>query len=288
MDRPILTRSFKVKIGSVFAGVVSAALIGMAAASAGDVLHRCEGCNDLQMEGRAKHLGAGTHHIFSIDGGRVRAFEVLYEPELVTGPGADPWHVWSVPVSQEVRDAFQGFLLVQGPTTQVVEVRLVDLDMPNTGGASAYSIMTDFSLRGRIGDRLGQGNWPGLSPIMSALISAGLSFLGMEEPTQVHFKIMTEDGSYVVYKWQSGKPGAEYQPGMSRNADGTPIPEANSPEYQGNYSGADLERLADHMERIGATVERQGNLPGRTAQWMDCTWNSRTNTLHCTVRYTDL
>lgn len=253
---------------------------------AGNALHRCEGCSQAQMENRAKQLGVGTHHIFSVSGSRVRAFEVLFEPERVTGPTADPWLVWSIPVPQQTQEAFAGFLMVQGPATQIVEVELVDLDVPNSSNASAYTIMTDFSLRGRIGDRIGQGNWPGLSPYLSAFLSAGLSIFGMEEPTQVHFKVVTKDGSYVVYKWQSGIVGAKYQPGMSRNADGEPIPESNSPEYQGSYSGADLERLSEHMERIGASVDRSGGGPGRTAEWMDCTWDG--HRLHCVFRYTNL
>lgn len=260
------------------------ALSSVEATAGNPVGHSCDGCGYSQMRDHAKSLGAGQHYVFNLDGGPILKFEVLFEPEF----GPDPWMVWDLPVEDVVQEAYLGLQHVHdtsgGAMALSARVDGSKLGVPGLDSASAYDVMNDANLRGRIGDRLVQGSVPNLNTFVNTLISSGFSIVGMQGDVKIEITVDLPDGSSVVYMVEIGVSSARYLPGRSRTPGGQVIPEENTNEWTGTWYGAgdDLSGLRDHMHLLGASLSGQGS--GEIIEIISCTWDGRT--LNCTVRYT--
>lgn len=267
------------------------ALVGLLASGAAQAgVSRCEGCTSAQFQARAKSMGLGTHTITSLSTNVIKRYYVFDrnggEPNTPTRLAAT-----EMGVPSDLRGIFAaavGFHQVTNGTMRaVVEVRADQLGVGGAGDATAYDVMSDFSLKNRIADRIAQGQLPGVVPKLNAALSAlaqGLfAFIGMSDGT-VEVTVRTVDGGIVVFAVRAGVGSAEYLEGRSRTADGQPIPEENSRKYAGTWYGngvqgydGDLAQFAHYMEQLGAKIT-VGTVTVREAGSLLCTWTPPTLT----------
>lgn len=262
------------------------ALVGLLASGAAQAgVSRCEGCTSAQFQARAKSLGLGTHTITSLSTNVIKRYYVFDrnggEPNTPTRLAAT-----EMGVPSDLRGVFAaavGFYQVTNGTMRAtVEVRADQLGVGGAGDATVYDVMSDFSLRNRIADRLAQGQLPGVVPKINAaaqvLVQGAFAAIGMADGS-IEVTVRTVDGGIVVYSLKAGVGSGIYMAGRSRTPDGQPIPEENSRTYAGTWYGngvqgyeGDLIQLAQYMEHLGATII------GRGAGSMVCTWDPPTLT----------
>jgi len=248
---------------------------------------RCEGCSDSQFRAKAKQLGVGEHVITSFSTNQVKLFKVV---DAAAGePGTPvtlvPQVVAVTPAIQAAFDDIHRFYLQTNTTMKAaVSVRGADLGVPGlTSTTTAYDVMRDFSLRGRLGDRLATGTLPGWSNLdrIGEQIAQGVAgFFGAGDAS-IEITVELAGGSSVVYKLDATSGTGQYQKDRSRTQNGQPIPEANSPEYQGTYiHGAALPGFVNYLRGIGVRVDPS---PSENINLV-CTWSPSETTLYC--RYT--
>lgn len=245
-----------------FAGAADAAMI------------RCNGCTSTQMRDAARAAGSGDHTVYNLSGHSILAYEVEYDRELGV------WRVLPQTVHPDVAAYFNpladAYEETGGTLQAASDVQLGEV-MPGDD-RTAHDVVTDANFRGQLGDAILE------SPVMDHwvdLVGAAVGIpLGMSEGLDIKITITFEDGSKYVYNVtiRSGR-GAEASPllGSGRTATNQVIAEANTPEWGGLWRGefAEMERLRDHMSRLGSSAAWGWNLDWQPYT-MRCTWDGET------------
>lgn len=248
---------------------------------------RCEGCDLAQYRQAALALGPGKHVISSFSTNELRGYEVWVHEE----PGFSTLRVkpWTVPA--EYWDLFaeaRRFYLIAPSFSKVIHVNGGDLGVEGLTGATAYDIMGDANLRGRLGDRLVQP-LPGVDAIIDralAGIAAGAyGHLGISDAT-IFIVVVTYDGSTVSYEVKLGSMNGQYLEGESRTSGGQVIPEDDTEDWEGTWYGEaeDLGAFRTHLLGIGANLtEPYANYNGYYIHSVTCTWDGDATQLSCHV-----
>ena len=263
------------------AAVLAFGLLFVGSANAASA--RCEGCTETQFRAKAIQLGEGQHVISSFSTNLVRIYNVYDssggEPGVPTRWLASPV---SVPADVQAlfNDARSFYVATNATMKAAVVVRGTDLGVSGlTNTTNAYNVVTNFNLRGMLGDRLASGTLPGNANLNRAGEQIVQGFFGLigAGDASIEVTVLFSDGSTVVYKLDVSAGTGQYQAGRSRTKNGQAIPESNSPDYQGTWSGGtDQPALANHMGTLGATIVMSGTGSGYGP--MTCTWIGTTLT----------
>ena len=250
---------------------------------------RCEGCTNSQFIAKAKQLGLGEHVITSFSTNQLRLYKVFDgaagEPGVPLTLLVQPVAV-SAAIQAEFDDARRFYVATNGTMKAAVTVRGADLGIPDLVSATAYDVMGNYNLRGRLGDRLATGTLPGWANYDRAgeqIVQGIFGFFGAGDAS-IDITVELADGSTVVYQLDTSSGTGQYQRDRSRTRDGQPIPEANAQEYQGTWRGSfrDMSALANHLGRMGVTIS---DLNAATSYgYLVCVWDSVNTRLTC--RYT--
>jgi len=243
-------------------------LFGLVAGVAEAGSARCEGCSDSQFKAKAKMLGAGQHVISSFSTDQVKIYNVHIESSGGEPGVPDIRIAVPVEVPQDVQalfdDARHFHALTGGTMKAAVTVKGDDLGISGTQGATAYDVMTDVNLRGRLGDRLAAGTLPGWSTLDRAgeQITQGLfSMIGAGDAS-IEITVEMSDGSTVVYQLSVQSGTGQYLKDRSRTKNGQVIPEGNAPEYQGTWEGdGDIRDLRSYLEGLGRDSAKSAREP---------------------------
>lgn len=267
---------------------------------------RCEGCSPAEFYQKAIQLGPGKHVITSLSTGEMKGYEVLVEME----PGANygTYYVVEYALPSEYWESFDDardfYIATAGSMKSTLVVDANDLnDVQGLYGATVYDIMSDYNLRGRLGDRLYNEPLPygevrdedGNIVFESSALARGLeglrqliyAKLGVSDGS-VEIVVVTELGGFVVYRISMDMGTGEYLEGRSRNPDGQVVPEDNAREYTGTYLGetSNLLLLSQFMQdHLGASMSSEGQ--GSIMVSLECSWRSSASggTLACTRRF---
>lgn len=257
---------------------------------------RCDECSYADLRWDVEYLGDGEHTVYNTVTGQVRTFEVTGwrgRPIELETPGIT---VREIQTDGNVVGAV-AFLVYFSPATAgtmktAVEVPAGSLGVSGLDNATAYDVMSDFNLKSRLADRLVKElpTAPQLDRLADRGIQAGLSKLGLSDQIAVEITVVMKDGSRLVFVDKISVTSAIYQPGRSRTANGQAIPESNSSEYQGNWSGGngagsdDLNQMAGYLGRLGIPV----SVCGSPIKQLTCSFyideKGQSNTLRCESR----
>lgn len=243
---------------------------------------RCEGCSASGMRAKAISLGIGTHIISSLSTNTMKSFYVWSERDSYrTGP---KFFAMETGVPADLEETFvvarEFYQATNGTMRGVVEVNADDLGVAGLNGASAYVVMSDYALKGRLADRLGHGNLPGvfnnLDRAGEKMVQGAFAFIGVSGGS-IEITVRMSDGSKVVFRQSTENASTEYQADRSRTPDGQPIPEANSAEYQGTWYGGgnqgfndNMRDLANYLDKLGASITFNDGGGGRV---LSCSWD---------------
>lgn len=242
---------------------------------------RCEGCSSSGFRAKAISLGVGNHTITSLSTNVIKQFYVFEEPDYYRDESK--FFASEVNVPSDLEEIFivaYGFYQATGGAMHaVIEVNAGDLGVPGLDTATAYDVMIDSNLKGRLGDRLAQGQLPGvfnqLDRAGEMMVQGAFAFIGVSDGS-IEITVKMTGGSIVVYKLSASSATGKYLEGRSRTSGGQTIPEANSPAYQGTWYGAgnfgfndNLSGLADYLDRLGASITFNGD----SGREMTCTWD---------------
>lgn len=262
---------------------------------------RCEGCSPGEFYQKAIQLGPGKHVITSLSTGEMKGYEVLVEMEPGTHYGTyyvverslpdDYWKVFGV-----ARDFY---IATAGDMHARIFVDANDLNVTGLHNASIYDIMSDYSLRSRLGDRLYNAPLPfgevrdedgtrltvnsAIARALEQIRKVAFAQLGISDGS-IEIVVVTELGGYVVYRVSQDVGTGQYLEGRSRTPDGQPVPEDNAKEYAGTYLGdsADLYRFSRFMQDYhNASMGSTGS--GTIMVSVTCSWNGET--LHCVRKF---
>lgn len=262
-------------------------LLGLVSGVAQAGAARCEGCSESQFKAKAKMLGLGQHVISSFSTNQIKIYNVRMESS--GGEPGVPDIRLAIPVAvpadiKALFDEVHHFYVQNGSSLRaVVLVDGEDLGVSGMQGATAYDVMTDVNLRGRLGDRLIQP-FKGIDQLDYAgekLLQGLYGFIGAADAS-IEVTVEMSDGSIVVYQLANGTYTGKYLEGRSRTENGQVIPEGNSPESQGTWTGdGDIRDLKEYLEGLGARFTQIGT--GTIMQTMTCSWAPPTLTCKITV-----
>lgn len=252
---------------------------------------RCEGCSDTQFNQKAIELGKGRHVISSFSTNKIKMFDVFDgsggEPGvpffLVASPVAVPADI------KAVFDDARSFWALTNGTMKLMGVVIWadEIDgVPGLDGKTAFDVIRDVNLRGRLGDRLGTGALPGFANLERAgeqIVQGVFAKVGMGDAS-IEIIVKFRDGSTVVYRLETNAGTGQYQEGKSRTADGEVIPEANSSGNQGTWYGpTGLASLGDHLVGLGAKMTYVGSGGWNRISSIVCVWDAKGQQLICKV-----
>lgn len=268
--------------------LVSCLLLSAAAQAS---VARCEGCSEAQFRQMAINLRTGRHVISSLSTNQIRMYEVYFERDLHRSDPNYGWQAIPVTVPPDIQEAFvvarDFYVLTAGSNAYVVTVDGGSLGVQGLHDATAYDVMTDINLKGRLGDRLTR-ELPDTSDAVNRMIlqiaAGGLAFIGVGDAS-IKIVVVLADGSTVTYEFTPADiTTADYQEGQSRTEGGQVIPESNSADNTGTWygNGEDLSGLLNYLNEIGATTSGTGS--GTIIMRMDCSWDGQA--LNCIVTYT--
>lgn len=242
----------------------------------------CNSCSYEQLREGVEYMGDGLHTIYNINTGQSRRFQVTGWDRRPIEIDAEGITVTEYPPDPDVGQALMFLkdfsVATAGTLKTAVQVQANQLGVTGLDNASAYDVMTDANLRTRLGDRLilALPDVPQLDRLADKIVQAGLSKIGMSDKIQVEITVIFKDGSKVVYVETPSTSTTQYQPGRSRTPGGQLIPEANTVDNQGTWTGGtappndDLIKFGDYMRRIGADF--QGSMLQCTTRLV-CSWD---------------
>jgi hypothetical protein len=237
-----------------------------APASAGII--RCDGCAESAYQQAAVAAGPGEHVVYDLANDRVVGFSVEYDRES-RRPRVSP-----ADVDPEIRAQVTAFSVlfweVGAALNQTVEVRADDLQLLGLGGASAFDVVEDASLRTRMADRLWQ-HPPSTLPVslrnaIDAVRSAPFPIIGGSYRTRIN--AIFGDGSRVSFMLGFATQDAPYDPGSARTPGGQLIPDSYAPnEAAGIWTfgkgsvgeSDDAGRFVEHLRALGIPVTGAGD-----------------------------
>lgn len=152
---------------------------------------------------------------------------------------------------------------------------------------TVQDFMTDFNLRTQVRlfvDTNGLTGAPSWLQAAVAYVKANINAtMAYTQGITMNFEVVFPDGSSVVYTQPLGAL-PKYEADSGLDTAGYGVPEANGPQYAGNWNydpatGAYARgRLIDLLDRLNANI----NYMDSNGYRIMCTWDGQT--LHCTVR----
>ncbi|MFC4819214.1 hypothetical protein [Dokdonella ginsengisoli] len=290
--------------GSFVVGLFLASFLASPAAGATDIA--CEGCSYSRMMSRAQTQGKGTHRIFSYSSGVIYRFSVTCPGNVVEGSGGEfaadssssdtddlgepatgstqgacpldkPLEVAEIPLDSAMADAWPKILaFIQARNANYpgsrydFEVNSGDNDQNYANDGSVYNVIRDYPARTSLFNDISRF----FSPIQQFLAAAGAAarahFTNFSNTLLIKFSF--KDGTSIVMKFDYTTQQFEFVKNSARQPDGlTPIVEANTDEYSGNYGygGADPRTYEKYLrDSVGITLVGGGGV-----STMSCTWN---------------
>lgn len=236
---------------------------------------RCEDCSFREFRQKARSLGEGKHILTSFSTNEMKAIEVVIEDE----PGYSPPYLqpWTPPadITNTFNVARDFYMLTAGSMSYRVEVDGDDLGVRGLDSATAYDVMSDWSLKSRLGDRLFAKPLPGVAPVINRvgeqIRQLLLGYVGASDAT-ITIAVRLDEGTVVVFRVDQNTVTADYLEGKSRTIDGEPIPEDNTEPYEGTYRGSGLDSFASYMDGIGAVMGDSGG--GVYIVSVTCSWEA--------------
>lgn len=259
----------------VFALLLSLAA-SLTAFSAHSKVMRCDTCTtDTHFKEWAKTLGPGTHQIYNLHAGILqqwyvpRGGPVPVPAGSIQAPSGQPQKQTPAPAAQEEFNAARKVYTIGGGTLRpIINVPVTELDLPASFiiNKTAYDLVRDQNLQAMLESAAGSTEVitrvtsSSLLTALADLVNLSTSVLGLKAQAALIFRIEMSDGSTVHLRVHLDYPTAEYLGDTARTAGGQLIP-SHEHELQGtwhNTTGDDLQRMADHMGDLGATVQYVG------------------------------
>lgn len=259
--------------------LVAAAILGFAglltAISADAEVMRCDTCTtDTHFKEWAKTLGVGTHQLYNLHAGILQQWHVPQGGIVPAGtpqaaPSGVPQKQTPAPAIQAEFDAARNVYTIGGNTLRpIINVPVTELDLPTSfiHEKTVYDLVHDQNLQAMLESAAGSSDVisrvtsSSLLTALADLVSLSTSALGLKNQAALIFRIEMSDGSTVHLRVHLDYPTAEYLEDTARTAGGQLIP-VHEHEVQGtwhNTTGDDLQRMADHMGNLGATVQYSG------------------------------
>jgi len=254
---------------------------------------RCDVCTqDLDFRREAELAGQGTHLVYNLNdnilqqwyvgppAGGDKPSRVTSAPRATpTGSGAGTRKRAPPPgASEELRRAHELYVKGGSSIKPIVVVPVDRLGLnPSARDKTAYEFVLDYNLRSMVESAAGSTDV--ISQVASAniltaladLTSVGTSYLGLKDQAALLLKVVFKDGSSVIIRVDLDHANGQYENDSARTTGGQAIP-ADVQQLRGewtNYGGDDLNRMADQMRRLGATVTFAGQ--GRVVHAISCT-----------------
>lgn len=292
---------------SGFIGLTAAFLLFCHTAHAAD--SACEGCSVGQMAARAKALGKGDHIVYSLSTNVVKAFSVTCAGDVpvgappttdssgsngssskqagkeeAAGTGSCPLgrslQVEETYVDGNTRNAFGLAHAMYAKYGDVGKVdQEIDADIPGLQqyGGSVYPILSDYNARSEV-FRAILDRSQGLKDYAAALTAGLIASLGIM-PNQLLIGVTFRDGSSIVLLYNASLRQLSIVPNTARLANGAPVVEKNTADYQGTYNFAGIDQAAylDYLGKQGVSI-----VNATSGTKLECTWNGVK--LSCRVR----
>lgn len=266
----------------------------------------CEGCGYAQMQARAVTAGRGDHIIYSFSTDQVRKFSVICQGSAPLGsasgsissgdagardrgddgsspmaacPLGRPLLANEIPLTGAEVHAWnlaEDFYTKNGGRVDRVDLRRDTGDLPyGRYSESVYTILSDYQARTDLYDVIfNNQSILDYAAALAASVIAAVGFL----PNRLLVSVTFEDGTSIVLRYDADLRNFTLVPNSARLANGQALIEANSREYQGNYStgGVDIAEYVNYLVSMGVVVTEDGT-NGR----LICSWDG--HVLRCRV-----
>ncbi|WP_295945471.1 hypothetical protein [uncultured Xanthomonas sp.] len=241
---------------------------------------RCESCqDDGDFRAEAVNRGTGTHIVYNVSGNKIQQWYVGSGGggggvPLRTTTAANPVVRKQTPppgASEEVRRAHELYVSGGGTIrpTYNVPVSMLGLN-PDAASKTAYEFVRDANLRAMIESATGNVNvissvvGANVLTAMTDLLQLASNYTGLRDQARIMYKVVFKDGSYVTIIVNLENQNGNTEPGSARTGAGQLIP-SDIQEVQGDwtdYGGENLNRMAEHMQSLGATIKVVGSQGG--------------------------
>lgn len=283
----------------ILIGALSIAGFGLFASDAKAVAIRCDTCMDSgDFRAQAVARGAGTHIVYNITNNTIQQYYVgsgTGGGGGVVVPLAEPVVRQQTPPAAAVEEVRVGnrIYLEGGMTirpTIVVPVSQLGLNESATA-KTAYDYVGDYNLQAMVESATGNVEFitrvvgAGFVSALSDLIQMASNYTGLRDQARMMFKIVFSDGSYVTVIVDLQNQNGKTETGSARTSNGQLIP-TDIQEVQGewtNTGGENLNRMAEHMSALGATVKSTGSIGTGVVRGITCSGAGAAKT--CIVQY---
>lgn len=190
---------------------------------------------------------------------------------------------------QEVRAGHRIYLeggMTLRPTI-VVPVSQLGLNA-NAASKTAYDYVGDYNLQAMVESATGNVEFitrvvnAGFVSALSDLIQMASNFTGLRDQARMMFKIVFSDGSYVTVIVDLQNQNGKTEPSSARTPNGQLIP-TDIQELRGewtNAGGENLNRMAEHMSTLGATVKSTGSIGTGVVRGITCSGSGSEKICH--------
>lgn len=271
-----------VSLGLVLASIFSAPVVAQSV-----IPVRCDSCRlDSDFMFAAEGRGPGNYYVYNVPLNKIQRWTVYSR----TPPGGQPYSVGgNLSVQQSgqnnralqvgIRQPTQGnvpnapkaeldighrLYVANGNTLRPVYVAPIgELGLPHLEQLTIFDLINDRNMEGQIESAAGDPQFISKFTnrnILSAardLLNIGTTYLGLKDQATMIIRVVDTEGSYIDVHVKYDEVIGQVQRKSARTASGQIIPtdiqDANG-RWQ-NLGPDNLERLADHLERLGANVE---------------------------------
>ncbi|GHH60228.1 hypothetical protein GCM10009090_35360 [[Pseudomonas] boreopolis] len=180
-------------------------------------------------------------------------------------------------VIAEVNAGHNLYIVGKGTLRPIYYVPISYVNLASANNKSTYDIVRDNNLKAQIESKLGDLDIvrsivkQDVLATMVNIMQVATNYVGLKEQARIVFRVVMNDGTYIDFFLNPLDTTADAQENTARTASGQLIPE-NSQQAVGSWTaqGSDnLGQMADHMGKIGASVEYVGE--GNFVNSITCT-----------------